>query len=258
MDASFIIATYNTRCPADKPPYDWVSRAPRYIEVIKKNKFEIFGMQEPRKNQVDDVVAGTSFRSLGGGRDDFKDAGEFNNIVYDPKRFELLDGGTFGLSEHPETPGCISWKSACPRIATWGVFRDRLTGKKFYYCNTHLDHVSEEARVNGIRLVLEHAERNGKGCPVLLTGDFNAFPDSEVYKMTSQHLHDACRISQTPHTGPAKTFHGWGSEKVRNAPIDYIFVSDGVRVLRAYTDDTKPSGEFASDHYPVIAEIVLP
>lgn len=255
---AFIIATFNTRVPVDNPPFDWASRAPRCLEIIKRNKFDIFGMQEPRKQQVDDIAAGTAFRSVGGGRDDFKDAGEFSNIIYNPERFELRKSGTFGLSEHPEIPGFISWNSCCPRIASWGVFRDRRPGgREFFYSNTHLDHVSEEARVNGIRLVLERAAKDAAGLPVIITGDFNSFPDDAAYKLAVSHLRDVCKVSEKPYRGPANTFHNWG-KGTQNAPIDYIFVSKEFRVLASWADDTKPFGNFASDHYPVIAEIALP
>jgi len=36
---------------------------------------------------------------------------------------ELLKEDTFWLSETPEVPGSVSWRSACRRIVTWGIFR---------------------------------------------------------------------------------------------------------------------------------------
>ena len=93
----------------------------------------------------------------------------------------IIKGGTFGLSEKPDVPGYKSWKTACPRIATWGLFKDKKTGKEFIYYNTHLDHVSELARINGIKLLVKHAKENAKGKPLIISGDFNAKPTSETY-----------------------------------------------------------------------------
>ena len=250
------LATYNLRVPCDKPPNDWDSRRDRVRWMIAKHHFDIFGVQEAVKRQVDDVLAGTTYAKIGGGRDDFKDAGEHSCIFYDTERLELLDGGTFGLSEKPDVPGFRSWGSACPRIASWGKFRDKATGKTFCYYNTHLDHVSEEARVKGIRMVVAHAKENCGAIPLVLTGDFNARPDSETYRIAAKLLRDAAVISKTVHKGPARTFHHWGRHTLtRNEPIDYIFVSKDVVVLSHVTDGTRPLGGYASDHYPVIAKL---
>ncbi len=252
--STIILATYNLRVPCDKPPNDWDSRCDRVRWMIAKHHFDIFGVQEAVKRQVDDVIKGTTFAKVGGGRDDFKDAGEHSCIFYDKKRFELLDGGTFCLSEKPDVPGYRSWGSACTRIASWGKFRDRKSGKLFCYYNTHLDHVSELARVNGIKMVVAHASKNCGPIPLILTGDFNAFPDSETYKIASKLLRDAAKVSKTAHKGPVRTFHHWG-HRTRMEPIDFIFVSKDITVLSHVTDGTKPMGGFASDHYPVFAAL---
>ena len=253
-DSTIILATYNLRVPCDKPPNDWESRRDRVRFLIKKNHFDIFGVQEAVKQQVDDVIEGTSFAKVGGGRDDFKDKGEHSCIFYDTKRFELLDGGTFCLSEKPDVPGYRSWGSACTRIASWGKFRDRESGKLFCYYNTHLDHVSELARVNGIKMVVAHAAKNCGPIPLVLTGDFNAFPDSETYRIASKLLRDSAVVSKTAHKGPSRTFHHWG-HRTCNEPIDFIFVSKNITVLSHVTDGSRLPGGFASDHYPVFAAL---
>ena len=247
------LATYNLRVPCDPPPNDWDSRRDRVRWMIAKHRFDIFGVQEAVKRQIDDVLAGTTYAKVGGGRDDFKDGGEHSCIFYDTARFDLLEGGTFGLSEKPEVPGYRSWGTACPRIASWGKFRDRATGKLFCHYNTHLDHVSELARVNGIKMVVDHAAANCGSIPLILTGDFNASPDSETYRIASKLLHDAAVLTQTVRKGPSRSFHHWGHRTRGTQPIDYIFVSDGVAVKSHVTDGSRAPGGFASDHYPVIA-----
>ncbi len=251
---TFTLATYNLRVPCDKPPNDWDSRRDRVRFMIEKCRFDIFGVQEAVKRQIDDVLEGTALAKIGGGRDDFKDGGEHSCIFYDTRRFELLDGGTFCLSEKPDVPGYLSWGTACTRIASWGKFRDKGSDKVFCYYNTHLDHVSELARVEGIKMVVAHAKKNCGRIPLILTGDFNAYPDSETYRIASKLLRDAAAVSRTRHRGPVRTFHRWGG-KTAMEPIDYIFVSDDIEVLSHVTDGTRPNGKFASDHYPVIAKL---
>ncbi|MBQ9770640.1 MAG: endonuclease/exonuclease/phosphatase family protein [Lentisphaeria bacterium] len=252
---TFTLATFNIRCPVDKTPNTWQERKPRCLAVIRKNQFDIFGVQEAVRSQLDDLL-GDEFLFIGGGRDDFKNKGEFSAILYRKDRFELIRGGTFGLSEKPSVPGYKSWKTAYPRIATWGLFRDKRTGKEFIYYNTHLDHVSELARINGIKLLVRHASENAKGKPLIISGDFNAKPTSPTYQTASSLLNDSAKVSLTPHVGPVQTFHGFG-RYVRTYPIDFIFVSDEIRVLSHKTDGTKFPEGFPSDHYPVITRLHL-
>lgn len=42
-------------------------------------------------------------------------------IFYDKDKVELLEGGTFWLSESPSVPGSMSWGSTAPCTATWAI-----------------------------------------------------------------------------------------------------------------------------------------
>lgn len=255
QDNSFNLASFNIRCPIDPTPNTWDERRPRCLAVIKANQLDIFGVQEAFRHQLDDLI-GEEFAYIGCGRDDFKDAGEFSAILYKKARFELIKGGTFGLSEKPDVPGYMSWNTACPRIATWGFFKDKKSGKTFIYYNTHLDHVSELARVNGIKLIVDHARKNAAGHPLVLSGDFNANVGSVTYKTAESLLKNSEIISKSPHTGPVNTFHGYGRSKGKS-PIDFIFVSEDFKVLSHKTDDTRFPEGFPSDHYPVVTKLLL-
>ena len=58
---------------------------------------------------------------------------------------ELLDSGHFWLSETPEVES-YGWGAGCLRIATYGHFRIRETGRELAVVNTHLDWESRSAR----------------------------------------------------------------------------------------------------------------
>lgn len=255
-DTPIALASFNVRVAVDKSPNTWAERLPRCKEVIEKNQFDIVGLQEPLINQVESLVEDSPYDYIGGGRSDFERKGEFCAILYRRARFDCLQSGTFGLSETPEIPGVRSWQSAFPRIATWGLFRDKATGKEFVYYNTHLDHKSELARCEGIKLIVAHAKKHAAGKPIILSGDFNTRPETETYKTAQSLLHDSRLISATPHEGPDKTFHGWGKSKITQ-PIDFIFVSDEFEVHSHRTIDTLQNGTFASDHHPVMVTLTL-
>lgn len=254
--SSFVAATFNVRCPVDQSPNSWEERLPRCKAIIQKNGVDIMGLQEPYIEQIEGLVKDSEYEYIGGGRNDFKQKGEFSCILYKKSRFTCLKSGTFGLSEQPDVPGIRSWNSACPRIATWGIFLDKQTGKEFVYYNTHLDHISELARCEGIKLLVAHAKTNAVGKPIMLSGDFNTKPGTATYQTAQEYLRDSRAVSATPHTGPNKTFHGWGKNN-RDYPIDYIFVSSEFQVLSHRTDDTLFDGQYPSDHYPVIVTLSL-
>ncbi|KAK7848020.1 hypothetical protein CFP56_005732 [Quercus suber] len=46
---------------------------------------------------------------------------EHCTIFYDKQKVELVEGGTFWLSESPSVPGSMSWGSVVPCIATWAI-----------------------------------------------------------------------------------------------------------------------------------------
>jgi len=258
------VATFNLRCPLDGGDLSWDKRAPRQAQIIRENHFDLFGTQEPyvyQLNSLQKLLPG--FRYVGQGRDDGKEAGEFSAIFYKTDRFELLQHETFVLSLTPQIFGSKSWDAACTRICTWGKFRDRRTRKEFLFANTHLDHVSDLARVESAKMIISRLSRLDAKIPIILVGDFNQNPDSHVYRTITGFLPDSRSLAETPHQGPNYSFMAFGATPVtaklnREWQIDFIFVSSGVRVLTHQTLDNRVDGHYASDHDPVTAELILP
>lgn len=277
-DGEFTIATFNVRCPADKGELRWYRRMPRVAQVVRDRGFDVFGVQEavPEEAAIlrDELP---DFARVGCGRNKDR-AGEAMYIYYRKNRFECLESGTFWLSENPEEPGSKYEGAGCPRTCTWALLKDKKTGKTFRYFNTHLDHISSQARWNGMTVLLDLGVRPAKarGETIFLTGDLNETLEktdspemiaalngpvlSESAKtnpiaLVSTELSDTYVRSETPHAGPHKTFHGFTG--VPKARIDYIFSTPDVKVLTHATLDDKPDGQFASDHYPVAAKVEL-
>jgi endonuclease/exonuclease/phosphatase family metal-dependent hydrolase len=254
------VATFNIRCPVDKAPNDWPSRAPRVKALIERHQFDIVGLQEATYKQLQFLLGDPEWASIGVGRADGKRGGEYSCILYRPARFELLASDTFWLSETPEVPGSSSWESANRRICTWGRFRDKISGKEFVHINTHLDHRSRNARFNGVKLILGRMDAIANGAPILFTGDFNTFPNSKTILAVRKKLHNSKALSEIAHLGPVGTFNGFSYERDRppKREIDYIFVSEGIRVHSHRTIDDTDDGLCPSDHFPVMCEVTLP
>ena len=241
----------------------WPYRKDRVFSLLRFHRPDIIGLQEVRGAQLADLEASLSgFAWLGVGRDDGREAGEFAAIFYRLERLELLDQGNFWLSKTPDVPGSINWKACCIRIVTWAKFLDRLTGQVFFLFNTHFDQASKKARRKSASLLLERLPAIAADAPLIVTGDLNCGEHSKPYHILTQgpfadggHLQDAKVQSLTPHYGPTATFHAFTG--ILRSRIDYIFVVNGIRVLQHATLTDHWGGRYPSDHYPVIADMVV-
>ena len=255
---SIQILTYNIRYdnPGDGTN-SWANRRNWVCLQIKQVNPGIFSIQEGLINQVDYIDSMFSaYRHIGIGREDGKSKGEYSAIFYDAIKFKVLKQSTFWLSP---APGKVSmgWDAACIRICTYGLFQDRLSGRKFWVFNTHFDHVGVLARKNSALLILQKIkDLNKPGYPVILTGDFNSGPGSNVFKIISEQLQDAKIADKSMTMGPDGTFNGFDAAKPATERIDFIFTSKlGVSVLNYGVLRESKEDRFASDHFPVVAEI---
>ena len=258
-DTPIRVMTFNIRLNlASDGANAWPNRKHAVASMIRFHGADLVGLQEALPDQLADLDSLLpQFGRIGVGRGADL-AGEASAILYRKERFEVVRQETFWLSETPEVAGSKGWDAAYQRIVTWGELRDRDTGSRFFHFNTHLDNVGVIARREGTRLLLRKiAEIAGSSDAVVLTGDFNAPPDSEPYGLvTADGLQDAFSLSRCPHHGPTSTWNGF-KEIEPGRRIDFIFVRGIAEVLQhAILSDTF-EGRFPSDHLPVIASVRL-
>lgn len=260
-DSTLRVMTFNIRYdnPGDGA-HAWPHRKERVASVIRFHEADLVGLQEALKGQIDDLAALLpDYAWIGVGRDDGAAAGEFSPLFYRKDRFDLVEHATFWLSETPGVAGSQGWDAALPRVVTWGRFRDKATGTEFFLFNTHFDHRGARARTESARLLRAQIDALAGDAPVVVTGDFNAEPTTEAYRVMTAGLDDARLRSLTPPHGPDETFWGFTVETGEEGRrIDYIFVKPGVRVRRYGVLTDHWNGHFPSDHLPVLAEVALP
>lgn len=238
----------------------WPNRKARVASIIEFHDPDLLGLQEVLKGQLDELAQMLpEYEWVGVGRDDGLDNGEFSPIFYKSGRFDLIENGTFWLSESPQTAGSKSWDAALPRIATWALFADKSTSKKVFHLNTHFDHRGEVARIESAKLITRLLPSLAADAPAVVTGDFNKAPNSLVYSNLTELLYDSKSLSRKSPHGPEGTFGGFTVEIDESSErIDYVFVSEGIDVLRYGTLSDQWNGYYPSDHLPVIAEVILP
>ena len=250
--------TFNIRLNlASDGPNAWPHRKEAVASMIRFHDADLVGLQEALPEQLEDLDALLpGYGRFGVGRAaDLR--GEFSAILYRKDRLEILEQDTFWLSETPEVAGSKGWDAAYERIATWGRVRDRLSGQTFFHFNTHLDHIGQQARREGARLLASRMERIAAGHPLILTGDFNDLAASESNRIIlASGFADAFDVTRCPHHGPTATWNGFKAIETGRR-IDFIFVRGAIAVLQhAILSDTF-DGRFPSDHLPVVADLKI-
>ena len=257
---SLSVMTFNMRY--DNPEdgqNNWRFRRERVAGVIKAQEVDVLGTQELLSNQFNDLSGLlTGYQGVGVGRLDGVESGEYCAVFFRKDRFTLLDSGTFWLSETPEVVGSLGWDGACERIATWVVLRDR-DGREFFFIDTHLDHVGQVARDEGVSLLMKRIETLSGGRPVILTGDFNSEPGSAVVAHVQKDgvLRDAKAIA-AQRSGTDWSFSDFGQIPEAERPLlDYIFVSGDIEAVRYEVLPDTFDGGYVSDHAPVMAVVKI-
>lgn len=257
---SLSVMTFNMRY--DNPEdgeNNWRFRRERVAEVIKAQDVDVLGTQELLSNQFDDLSGLlTGYQGVGVGRLDGAESGEYCAVFFKKERFTLLDSGTFWLSETPEVVGSLGWDGACERIATWVVLRDR-DDRELFFIDTHLDHVGQVARDEGVSLLMKRIETLSGGRPVILTGDFNSEPESSVVAHVQKDgvLRDAKSIA-AQRSGTDWSFSDFGRIPEAERPLlDYIFVSGDIEAVRYEVLPDTFDGGYVSDHAPVMAVVKI-
>jgi endonuclease/exonuclease/phosphatase family metal-dependent hydrolase len=249
------IMSTNVRCyaPDDLFKKSWFYRAHLIIDDINSVKPDIIGFQEVSPLHYDYIV-----KSMPGYlhemayRDDFI-LSEGCPIFYRADKYEKIDSGSFWLSETPEVMS-KDWGSAHYRICIYIILRDKVSGKEFVVFNTHLDHISDEARIEGIKVVLDKIAEFGDR-PAFLMGDMNAAPSSLTIQSTKDAFDDAHDIALLADEGP--TFHKWGTQPNRER-IDYIMISKGASEVSEYRIvDNCHNGVYSSDHSSIYIKVKL-
>ena len=256
---SLTIATFNIRYANQSDTGNlWVDRAPVVANLIRFHDFDVFGIQEGLKHQLEDISKSLpQFARYGVGRDDGKEAGEHSAIYYLKDKYTLVDKGDFWLSETPDQPGKGWDATCCNRICSWVHLKDVKTKKTFYVFNVHFDHQGKIARTESGKLMVKKIKEIAGNKPVVLTGDFNGDRNSEWYKTiaNSAILQDAYSKVKYPYENNSSS-NGFRTPRSMRV-IDHIFMSKQFTAKKWGILTDTYFGKFPSDHFPVVAVLQM-
>lgn len=269
---------------------DFALRAEMFRDLLDDRRPDSIGMQEVTVNWIkwmDSVSFNDSYAGVGEAR---SAGGEASSIYYRKDKFDLVDHGTFWLSDTPDVVGSALAGANYPRICTWVHLKDKVTGFEYVHLNTHLDHNGNNSAADGrkirlaqVQVILEFIEKLGD-LPMVMTGDFNqAHINSKdapypMYKyITGQDSYEAAdgtvvsgpfsdaRIDATWTVGSdswATMTSYWqeGNSKYDPAhkPIDYVFYTGADFTADRYENiHYHRDGIYMSDHLPQYCELTV-
>eukprot|EP01135_Chromosphaera_perkinsii_P010515 Nk52_evm25s2152 gene=Nk52_evmTU25s2152 len=156
----------------------WVFRGDVNVQssIINQDRPDVLGVQEAIHSVCNTISSRIGMPFVGLGRDG-GNAGEFTAIYYDSAKFNLERWQTLWLqSSNRESPGNRDYgNSQYHRTFTYAVLIEKSSGTRFYFYNTHLDHLSGTSRVKSAEQIIEHMKQFpwSEGVSAFITGDMN-------------------------------------------------------------------------------------
>lgn len=261
-----------------------------YRRLVDELMPDTVGMQEVTvtwRKWLDEYVFNDSYASVGEPR---TAGGEANPIYYRKDKFDLVEYGTFWLSDTPDVAGSAVEGANYPRICTWAVLKDKATGVKLLHMNTHLDHNGNNDSTTGntirkeqIAVIIKFSQKY-KDLPMFLTGDLNnrrttgsgetyalikritgvsSIKDDEgkkIYLKLSDARLDAKETVDAEHIASMMANFDESSASYNPArePIDYVFYNAAnTEALTYETFIIKRDGYAISDHLPLFTTFLI-
>lgn len=229
-------------------PHFWDNRKAAVVKMIRQENPDALGLQEVLPNQLAYLDSALpDYQRYGIGREDGKSQGEHMAVYLKKSRLELIKSGTYWLSKTPDHAS-MGWDAGCHRTVSMVVIKDKLTGRKMLYMNTHLDHMGVTARAESTKLLARFAnEWATDGMPVLIGGDMNTNDRDTIFNSFRNINLENCR-DHAPISDTSFTYNAFG--KGAPARIDHFF-HRGLTLKSFRTLNGNYGVPYISDHYPI-------
>lgn len=228
----------------------WKNRLPVLKKFFKKNTIDLFATQEGRKPQLYELNHIISSYRIADTHRTWIEERMYPSLFYDGDRYTVKKSGDIWLSETPHKPGSSSFQSQFPRLASWMIFQ--VTDDRMLLIVTcHLDHLHEKTREQqaGV-LVSEIKKINTENLPIILMGDFNSSPHSNLYRALLHHLNlkDPWTLMNKKEESSYHKFLGIYEAGTR---IDWILIDRNISCKTIEIDKFHRDHIYPSDHFPV-------
>lgn len=249
------------------PDHLWTSRREACLAMIASEEPMLFGLQECTWTQRRHILSSNElFDAVGvavnGQKKDYTDVSS-NPIFWRKDILELMEWGTFWLSDTPDAEGSYTWYKNKARICTWARFKVRCNGKFFFYFNTHLENDAgdgdttqrEDNKLRSIDLIIERmkAQNPSGAIPMIFGGDLNSIKTKVCLSAMHNYLEHAPTFCASTDTG--RTLNSF--KATGGSAIDHLFYSGNhFKGLRFWVDrNPYKDVTYISDHYPIFCEL---
>lgn len=250
------IMSFNIRC-TNVGKDSWEDRIGIVSQTIIESEADSVGVQEatPEWMAALNETIGDTYAYVGVGRDDGDNEGEYSAIFYLKGKYNVVDSGTFWLSETPDKVS-FGWDAACRRVCTWVVLQNKETAEKYVHINSHFDHVGIAARKNSVDMIVNKAKEY-TDLPVVFTADMNVKQGSDNYNqfIESGVLRDT--KFATTNTMDYCTYHDTKPQNHKDDVIDYVMINEHFDAVAYRVVTEGIDGRFVSDHYPIYADLII-
>ena len=254
------VMTFNIRTAIGRDgDNSWPFRKNLVSETILDSDPDIVGLQEALAEQIDFLESEMpEYRWIGvdRGLNGGEGLSEATPIFYKYREMAPIESGTFWLSDDPNPP---TERRRVSRIVTWASFPLFETRPQVYVYNTHFTLRRGQRQLQSASQINAHIADLPRGSAVLVMGDFNAVAEtSETWQVaTSDGLRDAWVVAEH-REGPALTANGFRAPRQGwEGRIDWLLVGGPIAVDRVETVVNSSNGRYPSDHYPVVASLLL-
>jgi endonuclease/exonuclease/phosphatase family metal-dependent hydrolase len=153
----------------------WAQRKPGAAAVLAEIQPDLVGLQEETQNQLEDLLASAPKLQPAGARPSMG-----GSILYRRDKFEVHQYGIITIGQNMEHFG--------GRSMQWALLREKDTGSRILFYNTHPSPFDEAARIQAAELLLRHVTTFPEPYDYLLmVGDFNASEANDSIKMLFAH-----------------------------------------------------------------------
>lgn len=258
------VGSYNLRMQQlDKGDNGWKVRRARVMQSIRDNEFDVFGLQELTDFVQDDL------------REDIGDIYDFaffspysqdgvgtkaHGIAWRKDKFKLVEVHRFWPSD---TPDSCCYNDFWPHNGKIAKFKrgamccilENMKGKRFVFMCCHAALNKEDNAKYAHVLIDREKMYNPEGYPSIFVGDLNTRPETESSQIWRSHWRDAAMCVKGTPVNTFNGFHlGWDYTK-DGSRIDYIYVRGNVKVRKYFVNPKRYDGFYASDHYPIWADV---
>lgn len=245
-DCRLTVMTLNLRFGrADDGPDCWENRKDRYVSFFQEYRPDIIGMQEANDFQAEFFTQILKGYNCIGQRIPSPPYWQ-DNLIYFKNEWICSSYERFFFSHTPEIPSRFQ-ESKWPRQCVIGNFRKE--GKSVVCVNTHFDFLSSVQEQSAKMIVQKLTAYTDPQLPIIITGDFNALPESPGYREFITHG----RMKEVFHGEYSGTYHGFTGKK-NDRHIDWILYRGSVELMNKKMITEPFQGGYPSDHFPILAE----